>query len=430
MDKFDTIVIGAGPGGATAGYLLAKAGLNVLIVERGQTPGSKNVSGGLIYSKLVSAVYPEFWNSAPVERAITHHQVVMLGNDSSTGLDFRSQAASRPPYNAFSVLRARFDPWMAKQAEDAGATLIPGVTVDALKVENGRVIGIQAGPDELLADVVVVAEGTRSLLLKQAGLREEYAPHDVSVGVKEVISLPEQVLQERFQCDPQTGAAYTFVGQTSGIQGGGFLYTNKASLSLGLVLKIDALAEKKLQPQQVLDSFKAHPLVARLIEGGELLEYSAQTVHRGGFHLASRLYGNGYVVVGSAARLLLNNVVTLRGMDFAVESAALAARAILAARANGSEMDTAGLSAYADMLRQSSIYKDWHAFKDTYQMLDNERLFQLYPDLAGRVMETLFDPAAGPNPKVLQALRREMKGKVSLPALLKDLFQIGRGMAL
>ena len=96
-EKFDAIVIGAGPAGATAAYLLAEKGLNVLIVERGQTPGSKNVSGGLIYSQSVADIYPEFWTSAPVERAITNHHLVMLGDHSSVALDYASEAASKPP---------------------------------------------------------------------------------------------------------------------------------------------------------------------------------------------------------------------------------------------------------------------------------------------------------------------------------------------
>jgi electron transfer flavoprotein-quinone oxidoreductase len=130
----------------------------------------------------------------------------MLSGDASVGLDFRSPEAARPPYNAFSVLRARFDPWLAQQAEEAGAALITGVTVDSLLVENRQVIGIQAGPDQIGADVVVIAEGTRSLLLQQAGLREEFHPHDVSLGVKEIIALPEKTIEERFSA-PQTGMA-------------------------------------------------------------------------------------------------------------------------------------------------------------------------------------------------------------------------------
>ena len=429
MEKFDVIVIGAGPAGSTAGYLLAKAGLNVLIVERGQMPGSKNVSGGLIYSKIANEVYPEFWASAPIERAITSHRVVMLGDHNSVVLDFGSEDAARPPYNAFSVLRAKFDLWVAKQAEDAGAALITGVTVDALLVENGRVIGVKAGPDEIGADVVVIAEGTRALLTKAAGLREDFLPHDVSLGVKEVITLPAKTLEDRFLCTPTTGTAYTLVGHTAGIEGGGFIYTNQTSLSLGVVVKIDSLYERKLQPHQVLDEFKSHPLVARLIEGGEVVEYSAQTVHRGGFHLASRLYGDGYVVTGSAARLLLNNILTLRGMDFAMVSAVSAAKAILAAKDKGA-FDTAALSAYETFLKDTPIYHDWQTYKDAYGLMENKRLFELYPDLAGAVLEKLFSPTTQPGPKALKALRAEMRGKVSMMTLAKDLYQIARGVAL
>ena len=429
MEKFDVIVVGAGPAGATAGYLLAKAGLNVVIIERGQTPGSKNVSGGLIYTRPICDIYPEFWESAPVERAITNHQIVMLGEQSSVAVDFRSQAAAQAPYNAFSVLRARFDPWMAQQAEDAGAALITGATVDALKVENGRVVGIQAGTDEIYSDVVVIAEGTRSLLTKQAGLRGEFEPHDVSLGIKEVIALPESTLRERFQCGEQTGAAYTLVGHTKGIEGGGFIYTNKASLSLGVVVKIDSLYQSKLQPHQLLDEFKSHPTVARMVENGEVVEYSAQTVHRGGYHLPNQLFGDGYVVVGSAARFLLNNVVTLRGMDLAIVSAEAAAKAILSAGQKG-EYNAAGLAEYEQLLKQTAAYQDWKTFKDAYPLLENERLFEMYPDLACSVMEHLFSPTAEPGLKALAALKKEMSGKVSMLTLMKDLYQISRGMVL
>ena len=234
MEKFDAIVVGAGPAGSTAALKLAQADMTVLLVDRGAQPGSKNVSGGLIYSRIMQQVYPEFWETAPVERAIVGHEIVMLSGGSATGLSYRNAEGAEPPYNAFSVLRAKFDPWLAAQAEAAGAMLIPGITVDELVLEAGRVVGIQAGPDQILADVVVIADGTQSLLLKKAGLRAGFHPHDVSLGVKEVIALPAEIITERFLAAPETGMAYTFVGSTGGIEGGGFLYTNKDSLSVGV----------------------------------------------------------------------------------------------------------------------------------------------------------------------------------------------------
>lgn len=430
MDKFDVIVIGAGPAGSTAAYLLAQAGMNVVIIERGQAPGTKNVSGGLIYSKILNQVFPDFWQEAPVERAITDHEIVMLAEESATSLAYRSHLAALPPYNAFSVLRAKFDPWLAKKAEDAGAMLINGFTVDELLLENDRVVGIRSGEDDLMADVVVIAEGTRSLLLKSAGLRPDYHPHDVSLGIKEVISLPQEVITERFLASPETGTAYTMVGNTEGIEGGGFIYTNKASLSVGVVVKIDSLYRSKYQPHEVLDQFKSHPFVARLIKGGEVLEYSAQTVHRGGFHLIDQLYGNGYVVVGSAARLLINNIFTLRGMDLAVASASAAAQAITYAKNQNEDFTSGSLARYGQIFKADWVYQNFQTFKDAYPIMDNERLFALYPDIVAGVMGNLFEVHNGEAQKVLGSLRANLEGKVSMGVLLKDLYQITRGMVL
>ncbi len=430
MDKFDVAIVGAGPAGATAAYLLANAGLQVVVIERGESPGSKNVSGGLIYSKIYNEIFPNFWDDAPVERAIGGHSVVFLGDGASTAIDFRSDDGTTAPYNAFSVLRAKFDPWLAEQAEDAGAMLIPGYRVDELVMEEGRVTGVRAGDDVLLADVVMVAEGTRSQLLKNAGLRADFDAQDVSIGVKEIIKLPAHTITDRFQCAADNeGAAYTLVGHTGGIEGGGFLYTNKDTLSLGVVAKINSLYKSKRQPHTVLDEFKSHPFVARMIRGGEVVEYSAQTVHRGGFHLIPQLYGDGYVVAGSAARLLLNNVMTLRGMDVAVASAAAAAKAIISAKEKG-DFSAAGLAGYEQHFKETSVYKDMETFKGTYPLLENKRLFTVYPDFVCAIMEDMFSVRTEPAPNLYQSVRKNMRNKVTMIEMLKDAWQIGRGIAI
>ena len=401
----------------------------MLVVERGQQAGSKNVSGGLVYSQVIERVYPDFRTSAPLERAITSHRVVMLGDGRSVALEFADEGTAESPHNAYTVLRARFDPWMARQAEDAGAALITGATVDALLVEDGRVAGIRSGPDEFRADVVVIAEGTRSLLLKAAGLREDFSPHDVSLGVKEVVALPAAVIEERFLCSAGAGVACTLLGHTGGIEGGGFLYTNRDSLSLGVVLKLDSVYQRGRRPHEILDEFKSHPYISRLIEGGEVVEYSAQTVHRGGYGLPTRLHGDGYLVVGSAARLLLNNVATLRGMDFAVVSAATAVQAILQAREKDSFV-ASSLASYAVLLKRTPVYRDWRTFKDVYPLLDNPRIFETYPDLVCTVLQKLFSPGPEAGKKAVGIVREEMRGKVSTMTLARDLYRAARGVAL
>ena len=427
MDKFDVAIVGAGPAGATAAYLLAKAGLQVVVIERGQTPGSKNVSGGLIFSRIYNEIFPKFWEEAPIERAIRGHGIAFLGEGAATTLDFRSDPES--PYNAFSVLRAKFDPWLASQAEEAGAIVITGYTVDQLLVEDGHVWGLKAGEDELPADVVIVAEGTRSRLLRKAGLRDDFHAKDVSLGVKEVIQLSEEVINERFQCNPNEGMAYTTIGRTAGVDGGGFLYTNRDTLSLGLVVKIRSLYKSGKQPHQVLDEFKSHPSIARMISGGEVIEYSAQTVHRGGFHLLPQLYGNGYLVVGSAARLVLNNVMTLRGMDLAVASAAAAAQAVIAAKEKD-DYSAQSLADYERFFKESSVYQDIETFKDTYPLMENKRLFNAYPALVCNLLEDMFAVNTSPGKKAFKALRDNLGSDLSLLDIVKDLYQIGKGIVI
>jgi electron transfer flavoprotein-quinone oxidoreductase len=328
------------------------------------------------------------------------------------------------------VLRAKFDPWLADQAEEAGAMILSGYKVDELLIEDGRITGVKAGEDQLPADVVVVAEGTRSQLLKKAGLRDNFHAQDVSIGIKEIIKLPEETITDRFQCaSANEGAAYTLVGQTDGIEGGGFLYTNKDTLSLGVVAKINSLYKSKRQPHEVLDKFKSHPFISRLIRGGDVVEYSAQTVHRGGFHLIPQLYGDGYVVAGSAARLLLNNVMTLRGMDVAVASAAAAAKAIIDAKEK-EDFSAGGLSTYEQYFKETSAYQDMATFKRTYPLLENKRLFDTYPDFVCSIMEDMFSVSNEPAKNLYGSLRENMRGKVSFVDMLKDAYQIGRGIAI
>lgn len=425
-EKFEVIVVGGGPAGSTAACLLAREGVQVLLIERGRFSGSKNVTGGIIYSRTVNEIFPEFWKEAPLERLITGYNITLLGQDSAMNLDFRTSRFAKPPYNAFSVLRAKFDQWLLRKAEAAGATVVTGVTVDDLIMEKGKVVGVRSGSDNIYADVVIDAEGAKSMLVEKAGLRKAFDPVDVSIGVKEVIELKEETINERFNVEKDEGAAYTFIGSTKGVAGGGFLYTNRSSLSLGIVVRMDSLMEKKIKIDELMEEFKTHPFISKLIEGGNVVEYSAQILHEGGLK-SNKPYTDGFLVAGSAGCLLINNIFTLRGMDVAIVSGAAAAKTIIMAKKKN-DFSALSLSNYEKLLMENFVLRDMETFRRVPELMGNERFFTVYPELACALMESLFGVNPTPGKKASKLLREHMKGNVSLFDAFKDLIEVYRAL--
>lgn len=157
-EKFDAIVVGAGIAGSTAAYVMAKAGLDVLVIERGNYPGSKNMTGGRLYAHSLERVIPGFAKEAPVERRVTREKISFMTEEDTVTLDYHSAAPKTPEAESYTVLRGKFDQWLASKAEEAGAQFIPGIRVDRLlQDESGRITGVQAGEDELEANVVILA---------------------------------------------------------------------------------------------------------------------------------------------------------------------------------------------------------------------------------------------------------------------------------
>ena len=301
-DRFTAIIVGAGPAGSTAAYLLAKEGHEVLLVEKGASPGAKNMFGGRMYSHALNRIFPDFWEEAPVERPVSREIITFLDGDRSTSINVCDAAWSKAPYHSFTLLRAEFDAWLAAKAEDAGAMLACNICVDDLLYDNGRVVGIRAGEDDMFADVVIAADGVNSILAQKAGLAKMFSPHQVATGVKQIIELPPETISRSFQLEGESGAAQLFVGEcTKGMQGGGFLYTNKSSISLGLVVNTAALQKNQIRVPDLIEDFKANPAVAPLIEGGTVAEYSAHLIPEAGLAMMPQIFGDGILVAGDAA---------------------------------------------------------------------------------------------------------------------------------
>ena len=354
-EKFDAIVVGGGLAGLTAASVMAKEGLEVLLVEKGNYCGSKNVTGGRFYGHSLEKVIPGFAESAPVERRITKERFSTMKDGELVTAEYNSADLNEPKGDSYSVLRGKFDQWYAEQAEEMGVMMVCGVRVDELLVEDGKVIGVKAGDEEMEADVVVLADGVNSLLAQELGMKEELLPTQTTVGAKEVITLPAETIEERFGISDDEGLAWVF-HQSATEEGicDGFIYTNKDSVSVGITLYVGEIENSSVSVPQMMEDFKANPAVAPLIEGGTLAEYSAHLIPEGGFEMIPKLVDDGILLVGDSAALAANFGFTIRGMDLAVESGRLAAEAVLAANQKG-DFGKESLSAYVSALEDSFV---------------------------------------------------------------------------
>jgi electron transfer flavoprotein-quinone oxidoreductase len=417
-ERFDAIVVGAGPAGSVAAYCMAKAGLEVLLIERGDAPGAKNMTGGRLYGHSLHKILPNFWEEAPVERKVTRETVTFMTGETAVSLDVKSEKWNETP--SFTVLRSEFDAWLASKAEEAGAMLAAGVKVDELILENGKVVGVRCDEDEMFANVVIAADGVNSLLAQKAGIRGEILAKHVAVGAKEVIELPREVMEDRFNLTEDTGAAQLFVGEcTRGLQGGGFIYTNKNTVSLGLVITAEEFAHTEHRMIDLIEEFKMHPAIQPLIEGGKVVEYSGHLVPEGGLSMMPPLVNDGLLIVGDAAGLVLNTGYMVRGMDLAIASGEAAANAVIAAKSK-EDYSKQGLASYQADLENSFVLQDLKTYAKAPSFMENKRIFGHYPFLVEEMMVNLFKVDKTPAKPIMKETWSTIKRYGGLMQLAKD----------
>lgn len=417
-DKFDAIIVGGGLAGCVTAYLLAQAGLETLVIEKGNFSGSKNMTGGRLYAHSIEKIFPDFAKEAPIERSIVHEKISFMTEDSCMTMDYNCPEASDNADRSYTVLRTKFDQWLAQKAEEAGVGMIPGIRVDDLIVRDGKVCGVVAAGEEMEADVVVLADGVNSILGEKLGMVSKVTPHNCAIGAKEVIKLTKQQINDRFNCSDDEGAAWLFAGTPSdGYMGGGFLYTNEDSISLGVVFGLHNIDKASKTIPQMLEDFKNHPTIKPLIQGGEMVEYSAHVVPEGGYNMLPEMIRDGVLLAGDAAGLCLNVGYTVRGMDLAIASGEAAAKAIIAAKEKN-DFSKNGLSLYTKELDESFVMKDLKLYKDLPEFLDNKRMFNDYPEMSAGIMKNMFT-INGPSIPMRKMIMPHLK-KVGFMNLLKD----------
>lgn len=432
-EKFDCIIVGAGVAGLAAAMTLARNNMKFLLIEKGEFAGSKNVSGGVLWGSDLAKLVPNYWEEEDGgwERFINHRRLTFMDEQSTFSIDFKSTHFNETPYTGVVVLRSKFDRWLAEKVEQAIADsdyamdsfVATNIKVDEILMEDGKAVGIRTGEEEFHAESVIIAEGVNNLLTRQVGLQDDYVPADhVLTGIKEIIRYDQDKLEDRFQLNGLSGMSNEFIGYaTDGVEGGGFLYTNRDTISIGLVLGLKDLREKGKSPHDILNHFKSHPVIQDTIQGGEVVEYSAHIVSSGDKRIMPKqLYKDGVLVCGEAANLLMNAGKAIQGMDYAMRSGILAAETIVSAKEKG-DYSSNTLQEYRTALDESYVMKDMNGFQDAVHMLHSPEMFEDVPNLICNFGRKFFTIKNEPT----QKSRKMMAASIKEHSSYWDLIKIG-----
>jgi electron transfer flavoprotein-quinone oxidoreductase len=344
-EHYEAIVVGAGPGGAAAAATLAQQGVETLVLERGVDAGSKNVSGGLLFAEesapyTIDDLFPAFREEA-AERPVTESYIHNIAGDQVKTFDLEGVHEADVEW-CDAVLRRKMDSWLAERVHEltreTGGGLLTEIRANGLLREDGEIVGVTCDEvDPITADVIIAADGVNSELARDAGLMDWEEPEEYFQGVKAVVDLPEGAVEERFGVAEDEGVSHLFSGDLfDGVRGGGFLYTNEDTLSIGTVFHLDSLADKRAEPQELLDSLLTHPLLDQWLQGDyEEVEYAAKLVPDSKKVAHPSPHQGRLMLVGDAAGQMQAQGPIIKGMNHAVTAGALAAEAFSEARTRG-----------------------------------------------------------------------------------------------
>jgi electron transfer flavoprotein-quinone oxidoreductase len=279
LEKFDVAVIGGGSAGLAALQQLSSLGKQAVLIEAGKIIGCKNVSGGILYSKKpkngkvynVEDVYGEqFLYNAPIERLITKYILHNTSKDKVFSIDLTGAHKYQANFG-YSVLLNSLNSWFAhvanETAEKQGGGIVSGVHVKNITWHQGKTIIETDELKEFEVKAIIAADGVNSELADITGVRQKFSPEELYQGVKVVLKLPEEIINDRFGITSDEGAAHLFAGDiTLNHIGGGFLYTNRETLSVGAVYHYDSLMTRPAEPYELVNALLMNPLVKEFIK--------------------------------------------------------------------------------------------------------------------------------------------------------------------
>jgi electron transfer flavoprotein-quinone oxidoreductase len=367
--NYDVVVVGAGAAGLTAAIGLARAGFAVAVVEAAAFPGAENWSGCVYFCENLAhldILGPDGVEALAWERRLVQRGFFATDGHGLLGMTYRDPNAFR---HCYTVLRPIYDHHLAQVALRHGVALLCSTTAESLIRDQGRVIGVctQRGP--LYADLVFLAEGDASQLVTREGYERFTDPREAPKflqGIKQVLELPAGVIENRFQVGPEEGVAYemllrngTLRGKSVRLNMGGFLYTNRQSLSVGLVLPVDNLNENfGGDPNLLLEWFENLPSLRPWLEGCQRGVFGAKLIRGGGARDIPTLIDDGLAIGGAASAI---------GIDFpypnftgpATAMGLLLAQAAVRIRAEGGSFTRDNLRRYyLEPLQQTHYWQD------------------------------------------------------------------------
>ena len=431
--EFDAIVVGAGLAGSSAAMVMARDGLNVALIERGRKPGGKNYFGGAVYTHAIAEVLPDYQDrKPPFERPVTEAGFWFLSETGLTRMTVQGGELNAEPADAYITLRANFDAWWAEQAQEAGAFLIPKTAVtDFIRKESGEVIGVVTDrpQGEIYAPIVIICEGVNNLLTQKLGLiNRDLEPAEMALAVKQVISLKPEVIRARFGLSGEDqGLAVSVLGDVSlGLPGMGFVYTNKASVSVGVGVMLDVLVEYRLRPADILQRYLQHPAIAPLVEGGQLLEYGAHLIPEGGYKAMPKLYTDGAMVAGDAAAMV--NALHWEGTNMAIIAGKLAGETAIEAHSRG-DFSQRVTSRYEDRLKEGFILKDLKQYRGFSKFLETHPQFMdVYPNFVNDAIGQFFTAYGKPKQELFKGMLSGLTNRRSLIKAAGDILSMARAV--
>jgi electron-transferring-flavoprotein dehydrogenase len=399
-------IVGAGPAGLACairlGQLLEDAPavaerlgeVPVAVIEKGKQPGAHLLSGAVVNPRALQRLFAgrKRIDELPFYGSVEQESVYFLTRG-------RAVRIPTPPTmknhgNRVASL-SQLGRWLAEQAEEAGAIVLPETAATKLLVDHGRVRGIRTGDkgrgrngeelanfepgSDLVARITVLAEGTQGHLtgaaIERFGLEGEN-PQVWALGVKEVWRVPKPLRRviHTMGWPLRAGARYREFG-------GSFIYPmGDEMVTLGMVVGLD-YRDVELSVHDLLQELKTHRLVRKLLEGGERIGWGAKTIPEGGFlSLPKRLHAPGLLLAGDGPGFV--NVPALKGIHYAIETGALAAEAAFAALQRGEAVGRPGaLALYDEAIKQSFVWRDLEQVRNMRQAFG--RGFWLGGALAG-----------------------------------------------